>query len=208
MKKTTWLKLISVAVPYLAVLVGLYILKNAWIAIGFYHFGLVLFLIAGDRNSLLKKIRTGWNPAMATAGAVMSAMIFPVIFIFWKYMQLENVRLNTALANFGLYGTSWFFFMIYFSTVQPFLEELYWRDYLGSNQKYLSWTDLAFAGYHIFVLVWFIKLPWLVISFLVLTMAASGWRYVSNKFEGLSVPLLSHIVVDISIVAATNLLIE
>ena len=158
MKKTTWLKLISVAVPYLAVLVGLYILKNAWIAIGFYHFGIVLFLIAGDRNSLQ--------------------------------------------------GISWVFFMIYFSTVQPFLEELYWRDYLGSNQKYLSWTDLAFAGYHIFVLVWFIKLPWLVISFLVLTMAASGWRYVSNKFEGLSVPLLSHIVVDISIVAATNLLIE
>ena len=36
--KRAWLKLISVLVPYVAVVVGLYVLKNAWIAIGLYHF--------------------------------------------------------------------------------------------------------------------------------------------------------------------------
>ena len=208
MKKTTWLKLTSVAVPYAAVLVGLYVLRNAWITIGLYHILIALFLITGDRKSLLKKIRTGSNPKIAAVCIILSAMIFPIIFFFWKYMQLENVRLNTALADFGLHGSSWFFFMIYFSIIQPFLEELYWRGYLQSNHRYFSWTDLAFAGYHMLVLGLFIKPPWLVIAFIVLTAAACGFRYIAYKLEGLIVPLLSHMAADISIVAVTNILIR
>ncbi len=202
------LKLISIVVPYVAVLLGLYVLKNAWIAIGLYHFGITVFLIAGDRNSLLKRVCTGWNPLIAAASVVMSVMIFPIVFFFWGHMQLESTPLMSALANFGLHGTSWFFFMIYFSAVQPFLEELYWRGYLECGYKYFSWTDLAFAGYHILVLAWFIKLPWLVIAFIVLTVAAYIWRYIASKLEGLAVPLLSHIVADVSIIAVTCVLIR
>jgi len=201
-------KRVSTAVPYVAVLIGLYVLKNAWVAIGLYHFGIVLFLIAGDRNSLLKKVCAGWNPKMAVVGIVMPVMIFPVVFILWEHMRLENVHLHTTLAEFGLHGTSWFFFMIYFSTAQPFLEELYWRGCLGSNHKYFSWTDFAFAGYHILVLAKFIQLPWLAAAFVVLTMAAYGYRYIVSRLEGLIVPLLSHIVADVSIIAVTYVLIR
>ena len=206
--KTATLKRISVIVPYAAVLIGLYILKNAWIAIGLYHLGIAVFLITDNRNRLLKRICTGFNSIMAAVGAVTSAMIFPIIFFFWGYMQLENTPLNSALAKFGLHGTSWFFFMIYFSTVQPFLEELYWRGYLEGNHKYFSWADLAFAGYHILVLAWFIKLPWLIIAFIVLTAAAYIARHIASKLDGLMVPLISHIAADISIVTATHVLLQ
>ena len=81
------------------------------------------------------------------------------------------------------------------------------RGYLGGH-KYFSWTDLAFAGYHILVLAWFIKVPWLVIAFIVLTVAAYIWRYIASKLEGLAVPLLSHIVADVSIIAVTCVLIR
>ena len=204
MKKHTRLKLISMAVPYVAVFVGLYVLKNAWLAIGLYHFGIIAFLIADEPGKLLKNIRSGWNFTAAVISVVVCALIVPVIFILWQYMQLENSCLKTTLTNFGLYGSSWFFFMIYFSTVQPFLEELYWRGYLECSHKCLSLTDLAFAGYHVFVLAWFIKLPWLVMAFIVLTVAAYGWRYIAYKFEGLAVPLLSHITADISIIVVAN----
>jgi len=206
--KTAQLKLISALVPYVAVLIGLYVLKNAWIAIGLYHFGITVFLITGDRNSLLKRVCTGWDSIIAVVGIVMSIMIFPIIFFFWGHMQLESISLKSALANFGLHGTSWFFFMIYFSTVQPFLEELYWRGYLECGHKYFSWTDFAFAGYHILVLAWFIKVPWLVIAFVVLAIAAYIWRYIVSKLEGLAVPLLSHIAADVSIIAVIYVLIQ
>jgi hypothetical protein len=208
MKKTAWLRPISAAVPYVAILIGLYIFKNAWIAIGLYHLGIVFFLVVGDRNSLLKKIRKGWNTTMAATGIVVSVMTFFLIFTLWEYMQLEDIRLDNALVGFGLHGSSWFFFMIYFSTIQPFLEELYWRGYMGYNHKFFSWMDLAFAGYHILVLCLFIKWLWLIIAFIVLTAAAFGFRRIAYKLEGLAVPLLSHIAADVSIIAVTNALIR
>ena len=145
---------------------------------------------------------------MAAAGAATSALIFPIIFFLWGHMQLEGAPLNSTLAKFGLHGTSWLLFIIYFSTAQPFLEELYWRGYLQGNHKHFSWTDFAFAGYHILVLVWFIKLPWLIIAFIVLAAAAYTWRHIASKLDGLMVPLISHIVADISIVTATYVLIQ
>jgi hypothetical protein len=208
MKKIACLRLISVAVPYVAVLIGLYAFKNAWIAIGLYHLGIVFFLVFGNRHSLLKKIHKGWNYKIAATSIIISVTTFYLVYILWEYIQLENFRLDTALVGFGLHGASWFFFMIYFSTVQPFLEELYWRGYMGYNHKFFSWTDLAFAGYHILVLCLFIKWFWLVIAFIVLAVAAFGFRRIAYKLEGLAVPLLLHIVADVSIIAVTNALIQ
>ena len=98
--------------------------------------------------------------------------------------------------------------MIYFSTVQPILEELYWRGFLGNSQKCFSWVDLAFAGYHILVLAWFIKTGWLVVAFIVLTVAGCVWRYTAARLGGLAVVLVSHIVADVSIVAVVYVLIR
>ena len=177
--KTPILKPISALTPYVSVLIGLYVLGNAWIAIGLYHLGITVFLVTDSRSITLKKLRSGWNSTAAVFGIVMSVMIISMIYIFWRYMYLDNTSLNRALGNLGLRGTSWFFFMLYFSTVQPVLEELYWRGYLGSNDLHITWADLAFSGYHILVLAPFIKLPWLVIVFLILTAAAYIWRYIS-----------------------------
>ncbi len=208
MNKNTQLKLISMLVPYAAVLIGLYLFRNGLLAFGLYHIGMIAFLITHDRSNLLKKIRSGWNMPAALISAVACALIIPVIFLLWRYMQLESSSLKATLSGFRLYGVSWYIFMIYFCTVQPLLEELFWRGYLDSSHKYLSWPDLAFAGYHILVLAWFIKMPWLLLSFIILSMAAWGWRHIAHKFRGLAVPLFSHVVADISIITATNLLIR
>lgn len=206
--KTVRLKHISVLVPYVAVLVGLYIFSNAWLTLGMYHFGITMFLIAHNRSIVLTKVCRGWKSTYAAAAVVMSAMVFPIVFLLWPNMQLENVPLHLALPNVGLQGTSWVVFMIYFSTVHPVLEELYWRGYLQSDHKYISWTDCAFAGYHLLVLAKFMKAPWLLIAFIALTFVAGLWRYIAARLDGLIVPLLSHIVADASIVAVTCVLIR
>ncbi len=202
------LKPISALVPYASVLIGLYFFKNAWVAIGLYHFGMTVFLMTDKKKMSLKRLCSGWNSAAAVFGIVMSVMIFPILYIFWRYMCLEDISLYSALANFGLQGASWFFFMIYFSTVQPVLEELYWRGYLGCDHLGVSWADFAFAGYHILVLARFIKLPWLIIACVILSVVAFIWRYILLRCGGLIIPLLSHIVADISIVIAIHLLIQ
>ncbi|UCF44059.1 MAG: CPBP family intramembrane metalloprotease [Planctomycetota bacterium] len=200
------MKVIAAGIPYVAVLIGLYILRSAWAAIGLYHFGIALLLIADDKGRSLKKIRSGYNSIITVASCGVCVLIVPTILVLWQYMQSGEASLKVKLTDLGLQGTSWYFFMVYFSTVQPFLEELYWRGYLGSKQRYLCWSDLAFGGYHMLVLVWFIKLPWLAVSFIVLSIAAWAWRYAAGKLGGLAVPLLSHIVADASIIGVAYIL--
>ena len=206
MKKTTWLKFVAPMAPYVSVLVGLYVFNSAWTAILLYHFGIVLLLIGDSRDKLLKNIRSGRNSIAAGVSVAVCALSGPAIFFLWQYMRLGRVSLKMTLMNFGLYGTSWYIFIVYFATVHPFLEELYWRGYLESSHKYASWVDLAFAGYHVFVLALFIKLPWVVVSFIVFSVAAWSWRCIAHRFEGLAVPLLSHLVADVSIIAVINVL--
>ncbi len=206
--KSQRLKIISAFTPYVAVLVGMYVLHNAWVAIGLYHLGLIVFISTGDKNSLVKTGCGGWNAAMAAAGVAMSVMIFPVIYFLWGCMRLEGEPLGLVLAGFGLHGRSWLIFMVYFSTVQPVLEELYWREHLKCDKNFLSWREFAFVGYHVLVLAWFVKWFWLVIAFVVLAGAGYVWRRLSRELEGLIVPLLSHIAGDVSIVVAVHVLMR
>ena len=85
--KTPWPRQISILVPYVAVLLGLYILKNAWIAIGVYHSGVAAFLIASNWKNLLRKVYAGWNSLMTVAGVVMAAMIVPILFFLWEHIR-------------------------------------------------------------------------------------------------------------------------
>lgn len=207
MKGTIRLKFAVAAVPYIAVVSGLYVFSNAWAAILLYHFGIVLFMIIDGREKLLKNIRSGWNSTAAGVCVAICVLIGPFIVFFWQHMRLEGVELETRLMEFGLCGLSWYVFVVYFSTVQPFLEELFWRGYFGNEDRFLPGIDIVFGGYHVFVLAFFIKLPWLIVSLIVISCAGWGWRFIANKCKGLIVPLLSHIAADISIIIAINILI-
>ncbi len=193
---------------YVVVFVGLYIFKNAWTAILLYHLGIVLLLIIGSRKNLIKSIFAGWDLTVGLIAVAVCALSGPAILVCWEYMRLDQSALGTVLGNFGLHGWSWYLFIIYFATVQPLLEELYWRRFPGRSRKWPCFTDLAFAGYHILVLVWFIKWPWVTAAFVVLVMAGWTWRRIMHRFGGLAVPILSHIAADISIVTAVGLLLQ
>ena len=208
MKVNNWYKLTSAAMLYAAVFVGLYIFRNAWAAILLYHLGIVLLLVIGSRNDLLKGVFAGWDLTFGLIAVAVCALSGPAILLFWEYMRLDQTALGTVLGNFGLHGWPWYLFIIYFVTVQPLLEELYWRRFPGSSRKWPCFTDLAFGGYHIFVLIWFIKWPWVAASFVVFSAAAWCWRYIDRRFGGLAVPILSHIAADISIVTAVGLLLQ
>ncbi len=208
MKKNTRIKSIAPIVPYISIFIGIYIFTNAWIAILLYHFGIVLFLILDRKRDLLKNILSGWNPPVIVISILVFALSGPVIFLFWPYMNLGQIDLKISLINLSLHGLSFYLFVLYFSLIQPLMEELFWRSYLGSNLKYPSWQDFAFGGYHILVLIMFIKLPWVILSFLVLCIVAWIWRRATNHFGGVVVPLLSHAAGDMSIIVVINILVQ
>ena len=198
--KQSPLQYISVLTPYIAVVIGLYVFNNAWLTLVLYHLGILAFSMTGPRRGLLEKFKTGWNLPLAAAAAVMSLLVVPILFFLWPFIGNTAASLDTTLSQMGLSGPAWLLFIVYFSTVQPFLEELYWRGFLGSTQRWFSSTDLIFAGYHVLVLARFVDGPWLLLVFLAVAFAGAVWRILASRLNGLAVPLLSHVLADMAII--------
>jgi membrane protease YdiL (CAAX protease family) len=201
-------KSILMAIPYVAVLVGLYGFQSAWVSLGLYHFTILLVMLAAGRRGLIKSIWSGFNGPAAIVLMPLFALAAPLIILLWPYMSLGHSSLQTILTGFGLEGISWYLFMASFVTAQPILEELYWRGYQRNDSRKLCLSDIAFAGYHALVLVRLIRWPWVVAALVVIVAAGYLWRQINNRFGGLAVCILSHICADAAFVVAAHILIS
>lgn len=63
--KTLRLKAISVWVPYVSVLIGLYGFHHAWLAIGLYHLGMAVWVVSNRRDLPVKTVCSGWHSVAA-----------------------------------------------------------------------------------------------------------------------------------------------
>lgn len=201
---TRKLKSLAPAIPSLAVIIGLYLLENAWAAILLYHAGLVIVLTLGKPGGVTHAFRSGWHAPAAMAASIVCAAGGGLIYVLWPHIALEDVMLSETLSRVGLAGTSWWLFGVYFVVVHPVLEEIGWRCYLAPARQRPHPIDMAFAGYHVLVLVLFVTPFWVVIAFAVLVFASWGWRWVVRWKSGLGVALVSHAAANLCIFLAAT----
>jgi membrane protease YdiL (CAAX protease family) len=201
------LNYLAIALPYAAVLLGLYVLRNAWAAILLYHAGMLVLLWLGGQGGLLRAVRQGWSaPAAVVAGIVCATGSF-LPAPLWGTISREHVDLADALTRLHLSGPSWWVFAAYYVTVHPVLEEIFWRGYLPGAHRSAVASDVAFAGYHVLVLCLFIRLPWVLVSFGVLWFASWSWRQLTARYSGLGVAIASHAAADLSVICVVEYLI-
>ena len=203
----SWTRISAYLVPYIAVIIGMYVFKNAWLAILLYHAGIIIFLTKVKSEFSMKSVFSGWEIKTAIISILLCSLAGLILYQLESHIKIFDSDFNKTLAEMGLKGTSWLIFSIYFVTVHPVLEEMYWRGVLSNSRKSISTGDSAFGGYHILVLMFFIELPFLALAFLVLSFASWYWRTVSNSHKGLIIPILSHSVADLSVIVAANYLL-
>lgn len=185
--------------PYIGVIIGLYIFKNAFLSIFIYNAGLLLAVLIKKNNLQLKEIIIVKNIKLLILLTFICTLAGPFLYLLWNYIKLPNSILSVKMSEFGLIGNSKFIFLIYFSTIHPFLEEYYWRFSINSNKRILSIHEILFAFYHVLVLLFFIKSFFIIICFIVLLIIARFWRYLHNKHSENLIVLVSHAVADFSI---------
>ena len=199
-------KLFSYLLPYFAVIFGLHLFENVWITIFIYHIGIFVFLLVSYDKKRLQILFNGWNTPLALLLFVICLGNGFLIYFLWPFIKLENIDISMKLSNLGLYNNGWILFIIYYALITPLLEEIFWRDYLGGSSKYLVWSDIFFAGYHVLVLIIFLKPLYVFVTFLFLIKIGYLWRYLRNKLNGLFIPVISHAVADISTILAVYFL--
>jgi hypothetical protein len=178
------------------VLGGLYWLHNAWVAVLLYHLGMVAMLSGEKQWSHGRSLFAGyahWHVPVTAFGGIGAGAL---LYLLWPLTGKMAGSFGAHLASFGLTPALWPLFFGYFILVNPWLEELYWRGYLGDSSLRPTWNDLFFAGYHLLVLAIFVSRPWLLLTLCALVAVAWIWRQLARQQHGLCASMLSHAFAD------------
>jgi membrane protease YdiL (CAAX protease family) len=192
----------------LGVFIGLYVFRNAYLAIVIYHIGLVLAILLFRKGSPLQegfKIKS--KKTFFISSFIFSFSGFGLYF-FWESLKIPELDLETVLLEYGLNQSTFWIFVIYISTVNPLLEELFWRFIYKSNSKIVSASDLLFAFFHFFILIKFTQIEYAILATVGLVLTARIWRYYHSVLKENLTIFITHALADLSIMIAVLLLIR
>jgi hypothetical protein len=129
------------------------------------------------------------------------------LLIYHLYPVLGSSEfLTSQLAELGLTGTHWLAFIAYFSLVNPWVEEYFWRASFGSETKGFYIGDLLYTGYHGLVLAGRTPVLLIVAALISLSFVGWLWRQIGREDKGLLIPVLSHMAGDLSVMMSIYLL--
>ena len=106
---------------------GFFLFDKAWLALSTYYITIAIILFkCGDRD-LMKSFLRGWNHVLGITGIILAGLCGVVIVTIWPMAKLDHVNLSIVLTSLGLSRTLWLVSRIFVLTVNPFLEEAFWR---------------------------------------------------------------------------------
>lgn len=186
--------------PYLTVWLGLYIFNSGWAAIVLYHTGIVLLVTlvrAWPRPGGFRTRAPLWKTILFGSTGLSAGA---ALYLLWPVLH-ASPRLPGALLEWGLNPRTWPFFIAYSALANPWLEEVFWRGWLGSAARQPILQDAVFAGFHLVILTPFFPIFWLMVAFLVLAVSGWLWRQINRAEQSMLTSTLFHAAADVSILA-------
>ena len=170
--------------PYLAVWAGLFLFKNAWFTLIGFHIAIVLVLLVVRSDIPISILFKSKYPKWILASVLFCATSGIGLYFLWDVFGVAD-DLPAQLQSIGLNSSSWPVFIAYFSLVNPFIEEYFWRGVLGDNSKKLIIGDFIYAGYHAIILWGRVNPFSILFAVIILTSAGWLWRQISREDDGL-----------------------
>lgn len=190
--RSKWLAAIP---PYLAVWAGLFLFHSAWSALVGFHIGILLSLMWLKPSLPLDIL---WKPA-SWRSAVTSILLCSSgglgLYLLWDVLGI-SADLSLRIFELGLVEGMQLWFIAYFSLVNPFMEEYFWRGVLGSASTSLYFGDLIYAGFHVFILWGKAHVLSILLAISVLTFIGWFWRQLYRRDGSLLASVLGHMVAD------------
>ncbi|MHC4553565.1 MAG: CPBP family glutamic-type intramembrane protease [Planctomycetota bacterium] len=193
---------LGICSPYLAVLAGVFILKNGLLAVLLYHAVLLVCIIAINKIHALKLLIKGCHGCVGPLICLGGLLPAVVIIYFWPLAKLPDVNLSEVFSSLNLNKQLFGIFAVYSCIVNPFMEESFWRGCFKNNSLFPAPVDMLFAAYPALVIYPVVKLPFVVLLFAALTFVGWLFRTLYNFTGGLLIPLMTHIIADIAILYA------
>jgi hypothetical protein len=186
------------SLPYLAVWAGLFLFKSAWFTLIGFHIAILTAIVVVRPNIPINILFKSKSPKWILSSVLFCSTSGIGLYFLWNVFGVAN-DLYIQLRSIGLNSFSWFPFIAYFSLVNPWMEEYFWRGVLGNDTRKLHASDVVYAGYHGLILLGRVQPLSIVFAVIILTSAGWFWRQLSREDDGLLAAVLGHAVADFSI---------
>ncbi len=183
------------AAPFVAMAVGVLLLKSGWAALLIYHTVIIAALVVNRERVSLSCLVKGFS---------IWPFLLMVAIAVGGYFWLTDYSISKGFVGgrvSNLTGTCGPLFVGYMLLINPPLEELFWRDLFASKSRWLSLGDVLFGCFHFPILLLFLSPLNLPLGILMITMGGWGWRQMRNRSGGLLLPWMGHFLADLVLVA-------
>ena len=195
------MKWIAPALAYLAVGLGIFVYHSAWGALLGFHAAIILSLLIAKPKMPLSILWKNTNLKWILLSVLLCGSSGVMLYFAWDWFSVAP-DLSAQIEALGLTPSTWIPFIAYFALVNPFVEEYFWRGYLGSETKSLHISDLLYSGFHGLILIGKVQAGSILFALSVLVLAGWFWRQVFREDRGLLAPVLGHMAADFTILMA------
>lgn len=198
------MKWISPILVYFAVSIGLFQFHSAWAALIGFHLAIIISLLMAKPNIPINILLTNTGIKWILISMLLCGSSGVTLYFLWEYFGFAN-DLSSQVKSLGLNSSNWILFITYFALVNPFVEEYFWRGYLGALTKGLHISDFLYAGFHALILIGKVRVSSMIYALTMLILAGWLWRQIFREDKGLIAPVLGHMTADFSILITVYL---
>jgi hypothetical protein len=195
------MKWFTPVLPYLAVAIGVFWMQNACLTLVGFHIAILLSLWLARSSVPVRILFQSTDIRRVVLSILLCGSSGILLYFLWSYLGMID-DLPGQIAAFGLARGIWPVFMLYFTLVNPLIEEYFWRGYLGSSTRRLDPSDFLYAGFHGLILTGKMQPGAVLYSLGVLVLAGWFWRQLARIDGGLLAPVLGHMAADFTILMA------
>jgi len=202
--------------PTLIIFIGLTQFESVPITfVLFYSWLFIIPLITSFKSTDLKKtlglsFKNGFSSNVVIYGIVSGVFGLSAIFALVSLLQnyLFNIgQLKELLVSWNFSGSNVWGLILILLVINPFLEELYWREFMHGrllpllgDRKTIFVTSFFYSLYHLLSLIPMLEMPFSLIAAIPVFLAGLLWGYFRIKFKTMVAPVISHVLADLGIV--------
>lgn len=198
------MKWIAPALAYLAVGVGIFLFHSAWGALVGFHVAIVLSLLVARPDIPLPFLLKNSKIKRVLVSGLLCGSSGVALYFLWNHFSFAS-DLPAQVRALGLNSSTWIPFVAYFALVNPFVEEYFWRGYLGSDAKSLHISDFVYSGFHALILIGKVRTSSIIFALSMLVLAGWFWRQLAREEDGLFAAVFGHMAADLTILMAVYL---